>query len=209
MGKIINSAIDIGLKAILPDLIENEVIFVKDCLIEEGFREGVNAIVKSCVDFGKSAIGMVTGEFENIEQMENAIKKGGIIDTVSELIDYGLKICTNKKIIDSSTSKLIKQGKNTILDALESKIEDIFTEQVKNIEKLEKSNNEWNEYYNNKDLEGMEKSYKKIKTYLNKIIPLENNIKEARKIENIHNLIKSKGGDFELSDVELNIAEKI
>ena len=55
----------------------------------------------------------------------------------------------------------------------------------------------------------MEKSYKKIKNYLEKIIPLENNIKEARKIENIHNLIKNKGDDFVISDLELSIAEKI
>ena len=33
LGKIINSGLDIGLKTILPDLIEDEIIFIKDCLI--------------------------------------------------------------------------------------------------------------------------------------------------------------------------------
>jgi len=152
---------------------------------------------------------MVTGEFENLEQLETVIKNGGLIDTVSDLIDFGLKICASKNIIDNSTSKLIKQGKNTILNTLENKIENIFTEQIKNLEKLQKSNNEWNEYFKNKDFEGMEKSYKRINNYLEKIMPLENNIKEARRIENIHNLIKNKGGNFDLSELELSVAEKI
>lgn len=32
LGKVINSAIDIGLKAVLPDLIENQVIDVKNAI---------------------------------------------------------------------------------------------------------------------------------------------------------------------------------
>ena len=122
-----------------------------------------------------------------MEQMEIAIKNGGIIDTVSNLIDYGLKMCSNKKLIDNTKIKLIKESKNTILNTLENKIENVLNEQVKNVEKLEKSINEWKENYNKKDFYEMEKSYKKIKNYLDKILPLENNIKNARKIENIHN----------------------
>lgn len=141
--------------------------------------------------------------------MEIAIKNGGIIDTVSNLIDYGLKMCSNKKLIDNTKIKLIKESKNTILNTLENKIENVLNEQVKNVEKLEKSINEWKENYNKKDFYEMEKSYKKIKNYLDKILPLENNIKNARKIENIHNLIKNKGQNFNISDLELSIAEKI
>lgn len=144
-----------------------------------------------------------------MEQMEIAIKNGGIIDTVSNLIDYGLKMCSNKKLIDNTKIKLIKESKNTILNTLENKIENVLNEQVKNVEKLEKSINEWKENYNKKDFYEMEKSYKKIKNYLDKILPLENNIKNARKIENIHNLIKNKGQNFNISDLELSIAEKI
>ena len=144
-----------------------------------------------------------------MEQMEIAIKNGGIIDTVSNLIDYGLKMCSNKKLIDNTKIKLIKESKNTILNTLENKIENVLNEQVKNVEKLEKSINEWKENYNKKDFYEMEKSYKKIKNYLDKILPLENNIKNARKIENIHNLIKNKGQTFNVSDLDLSIAEKI
>ena len=41
LGKVINMALDIGLKAWLPDLIEDEIIDIKDCILENGFKEGV------------------------------------------------------------------------------------------------------------------------------------------------------------------------
>lgn len=66
----------------------------------------------------------------------------------------------------------------------------------------------WKNSYNNKDLDGMEKEYKKLEKELEKTLPIENTIKEARKIENIHILIKNKG-NFNLSNDELELAKKL
>ena len=55
----------------------------------------------------------------------------------------------------------------------------------------------------------MEKSYKNIENYLNKVMPLENTINEARKIQNIHSLIKNNGKNFDKSKEELRLAEKL
>ena len=41
IGKAVNSAIDIALKTVLPDLIEDEIIDIKDCILENGFKSGV------------------------------------------------------------------------------------------------------------------------------------------------------------------------
>ena len=38
IGKTINNAIDIGLKTILPDLIENQIIDIKNSLLENGLK---------------------------------------------------------------------------------------------------------------------------------------------------------------------------
>ena len=54
----------------------------------------------------------------------------------------------------------------------------------------------------------MEKEYKKLEEELEKTIPLENTIKEARNIENLHILIKNKG-NFNLSNDELELAKKL
>ena len=90
IGKAINSAIDIGLKAALPNLIEDQVIDIKNTIMEQGFKEGINEIIKTGLDYGKSAIGIITGEFENISQIQMAVKNGGILDNVSKLLDLSI-----------------------------------------------------------------------------------------------------------------------
>jgi len=93
LGKTINTAIDIGLRAILPDMIEEQVIDIKNILFNNGLKEGIDIALKSGIEFGKSAIGIVTGKFENLSQAHNAVKNGGIIDSISPfLLHYALVI---------------------------------------------------------------------------------------------------------------------
>ena len=74
------------------------------------------------------------------------------------------------------------------------------------INKFENSINEWKKGYENKDFDLMEKEMKNINKYLEKIMPLENIIKEARLVENVHNLIKNNNKNFEINEVELEAA---
>ena len=207
LGKVINNALDIGLRSILPDLVEEEIINIKDTILESGFSEGINEAISTAINFGKSAIGIITGQFENTNQIEIAIKKGGIIDSVSDLLDFSLKKANENGIIDKSVCTLIKNGKNTILNTVVDKIENTLETQVKDVEKIQKYCSSWNEYYNNQDFEKMESAYKNIEKYLEKTIPIENIIKEARKIENLHNLIKNNGGDFNITKEEIKLSE--
>ena len=55
----------------------------------------------------------------------------------------------------------------------------------------------------------MDKQYKKIEKELEKIMPLENIITKARQLENVHQLIKNKGGDFNLTQEELELSNKL
>ena len=55
----------------------------------------------------------------------------------------------------------------------------------------------------------MEKAYKNIQNNLNKVVPLESIINEARKIENLHTLIKNNGGNFNITENQLELAEKL
>ena len=133
LGKVINTGID----AVLPDFIENQIIEVKDVLMSNGLKDGVKEIVNQGIQLGKSASGIFTGEFENITQIENVVKKGGILDSTSKILDAALKFVESKNLLDKSTVRLIKQGKNSIISAVSNKIEESLTEQIKNIEKLE------------------------------------------------------------------------
>lgn len=209
LGKTINSAVDIGLRWVLPDLIEDEIINIKDSLVKGGLKEGINTAINSAIDFGKSAIGIFTGKFENISQAQSAIKTGGIIDGVSNVIDTVLNKTTKSGLINQNTATLIKKGKNVILDNVSKNIEDTFTNQIDSVEKLGKYENNWKEYYESKNFEGMEREYQKIKDKLKELMPLENTIKEARIIENLHNIIKNNGQDFNLSKEQLELAKML
>lgn len=209
LGKIVNSAIDIGLKTILPDLIENQIIDIKNTILENGFSAGIKEVIDSSIDTGKSLIGIATGEFENIAQIEMAVKKGGILDQISGLLDYSINFANKRNLIDNNISSVIKKGKNTIISSISNKIEETLTNQIKAVEKVEKNCEKWKESYGNKDFFEMEKSYKLIKNSLSKIIPLENIIKEARAIENMHELIKNNEMNFDLSSETMQLAQKL
>ena len=208
-GKVINSALDIGIKAILPNLIEDEIISLKNTILENGLKEGMKSVINSSLNLGKSAIGIFTGEFENISQIQTAVKNGGLIDGLSNVLDYSIKFAKNKGFITVSTANMLKQGKNTILNSISSKIEEELTEQLKAAEKLQEHCNKWQENYEKQNFSGMEINIKNIEKYLDRITPLENTINQARKIENLHELVKNNGKIFDISENEKILAEKL
>lgn len=208
LGKVINTGLDAGIRFLLPDLIEEQVINVKDAIINNGFKAGVEEAISSAVDMGKSVIGIFTGKFENVTQAENAVKSGGIIDGISDALDYALNLCSKFGKIPNAICSVIKGGKDAILDTISNNIEEEFKNQVSSVEKINSYMQNWKNSYNNQDLDGMEKEYEKLEKELEKTLPLENTIKEARNIENLHILIKNKG-DFNLSNDELELAKKL
>ena len=206
LGGIINTGLDVGIKFLLPDFIEDEVIQIKDSILKNGFKEGLNTAIDEAINLGKSAVGIFTGKFDDISQMQKAIETGGIIDSISNGIDIGLnKISSNGKL-NKNITNVIKKGKNLILDNISNNIEEMIVKQGNEINKFEESINNWKNAYENKDFNLMEKEIKNVNKYIEKIMPLENLIKEARTIENIHNLIKNNNKNFDISEVELEAA---
>lgn len=209
LGKTINTGIDIGIRAILPDYIEEQIIDLKDNLIKYGLKEGIKKSIDDAINIGKSAIGIVSGNFENIAQMQEAIKNGGIIDNVSSLLDSVINKVQSNGLINSTVARTIKQGKNSILNNVEKNIENTFNNQIKALNYTEKYIENWKNYFENKDFNGMEKEYKKIKAEMNYLAPIEKMINEARTIENLHMLIKNNGQDFNLTKEQMELAEKL
>ena len=209
LGKVINEGINLGLKAILPDVIEDQVIEIKDSLITDGFSAALKTGIDNAINLGKSILGIFTGKFENISQIENATKKGGLIDTVSDLLSKGINKVKENGKINETTSSLLESGKKTILNTINNNIENNFTSQIKSIENINKYTNNWNTYFEKQDFNNMDKQYKKIEKELKKVVPLENVLINARRLENLHNLIKNNGHNFALSKEELEIANKL
>ena len=209
LGKTINTAIDIGLRAILPDLIENQVIDIKNALLQNGLKSGIDTAVNSAINLGKSAVGIVTGNFENMDQVRMAVGNGGIVDTVSNVLDKAINNTYKKGYIDKTVTSIIKNGKNVLLNNISNNIKSELDQQTNSVEKLEKYINNWKEYYIKEDFEGMTKEYNKIKTQLNKVVPLENILKETRKVETLHELIKNNGQNFNITELEKNAIENL
>ncbi len=206
LGKVVNTAVDLGLRWVLPDFVENQVIDVKNSLIRGGLKEGIDKAIDSAVELGKSVTGIFTGKFENVSQAQNAVKNGGIIDGISDALDTALSFTSKQGWIPREVTSMIRQGKNVILDNVSNHIETEFVSQLNSIEKLGKYENNWRNYFQAQNFEGMEREYQKIKDRLKEVLPIEQTIKQAKQIENLHLLIKNNGQDFNLSQEQLELA---
>lgn len=209
LGKAINTAVDLGIRAILPNFVEDQVINIKDNLLNYGFKEGITKTIDDTINLGKSAIGLVTGNFESIGQMQKTVESGGLIDGVSSLLDFVVDKVKLSGAISSGIANKIKGSKNIILNNLENNIEKTFKNQYQALENTNKYIENWKNNFKNKDFKGMEKEYKKIEKQLKEIAPIENIINSARKIKVLHNLIKNNGQNFNLSKEQLELAEKL
>ena len=209
LWKTINNGIDIGLRYLLPDLVEDEIINLKDNLINYGLKDGIKKSINSVIETGKEAIGIISGNFENIGQIQKVIKNGGLIDKIDNFLDKTLDKAINSGKINQTIGKIVKTGKSSILSSVERNIESTLNSQVENSKNIEKYMNNWKKYFNDRNFSGMEKEYTKLEKELKSLVPIETTIKNARYIENIHKLIKNNGQNFELSEQELELANKI
>ena len=150
-GKVINTALDAGIRLLLPDLIEEQVVDIKDAIINNGFKAGVKEAINSAIDLGKSTVGIFTGKFENVTQVRNAVKSGGIIDGISNALDYALDFCSNFGKIPETICSILKSGKDALLDTISANIENEFDNQVSSVEKINKYSDSWKECYKNKN----------------------------------------------------------
>ena len=209
LGKTINAAVDIGIRALLPDFIDEQIINIKDNLLEYGLGDGIKKSIDDAIDLGKSAIGIFTGDFENISQMQSAVKNGGLIDGVSSLLDTVVDKVSEAGLISNGVAETIKQGKDVILNNVESNIENTFSEQYSAIENIDNYINNWKDSFERQDFDNMEKEYLKLEEQMQTIAPLTKTIEEAKTIELLHNLIKNNGQDFNLSQEQLELVEKL
>ena len=210
LGKVINTGCDIALRAILPNAIEDEIIGIKNVIFTEGIQKGIKTAIDSAINIGKSITGIFTGKFDTVSQAYTAVKSGGIIDSASNIIDTAVKSAKENGLINKTTANVIKKGKNIVKDCLTNSIEEDFMEQVDGVEKVGKYINNWNTYLEQKDLEGMNREYKKITKKLETLLPIESTIQEARAIENVQTLIKNKGNSLNnITEEELKLAQII
>ena len=208
-GEAINNAIDSGLRFILPDFIESEIIDIKNAFVKGGLKEGIKTAIDITINKGKEIIGMFTGNLENMTQAEAIMKNGGLIENVATLLDNIVDKVVKNNLLKESIGNLIKNGKESILDYAEKNIDKVNKEQVKKLKEIDTAIESWEKAFKNQDFKKMQNEYTKIENRIDDILPLEDIINKARKVENLHNLIKNNGKSFDLTKEQKQLAEQL
>lgn len=198
----VNFAVDTGIRAILPNIIEDQVIEIKDAIIKNGFKDGMQTLVDKVKEFGSSVLGITNGNFNSLTEMDLAIKKGGILKGVSKGLNYGIDEAIKKGVISKETAKLMKNIKTTTINTISNNIKNKMLEEVKKIEKIEKHQEKWQKAFEEKDLTSMKKEIKMINKLKNEIVKFEEIMRNVEKINNIQEIIGDNIENFEYEGIE-------
>ena len=193
----INFGVDLGLKSLLPDLIEDQVIDIKNSIVEGGFKEGVNTLRKKVNEFKNSITGIFTGNFNNIQEINTATKQGGIIKTVSKGLSKGIDAGVKSGIIPKSIGGILKAGKTTMLNEFSNSLESQMRKEIQKFDTLNDLNKKWYDALDQRDFDKMTKYTEKISALSKDLVKFSNIINETKKIEELHNFIKENNSfDF-------------
>lgn len=206
-GNIINSAVESGIRSLFPDYLEENIIEIKNNLINKDFNNLINNTIDTAISIGKNKLDNMSENFESVGQVSKIFENGNLINGISNVIDKALDALSNKGFINEKIIETIKDGKNTIIEKVNNNINSELEEQTKKIEKMGKYNEKWKKAFEEKDFNKMEKNIKQIDKLKKVTLPIEKIISEANTIKNIHELIKNNGGDFNLSDEVLDLAK--
>lgn len=204
-GRIVKEVMNVGIRIALPDFSENMVVDVADSLYENGLKDGVKEIWSNIKSYGKSFLGVSTGKFDNIEQIQKATKTGGILDTISSAFDFALEKAVDNNKITRKTRQSIKTQKNEMIKKMKKEIIEEVDNQAVNVKKINEYTEKWQKAFDNKDLKGMKNANKNLKKYLENTIPLENLLTESKKIDIIQNLVENTGS-FDITNEEKELA---
>ena len=193
----INFGVDLGLKSLLPDLIEDQVIDIKNSILEGGFKEGVNTLMKKVNEFKNSITGIFAGNFNNIQEINTATKQGGIIKTVSKGLSKGIDAGVKSGIIPKSIGGILKAGKTTMLNEFSNSLESQMRKEIQKFDTLNDLNKKWYDALDQRDFDKMAKYTEKISALSKDLVKFSNIINETKKIEELHNFIKENNSfDF-------------
>ena len=206
LGQVVNNAIDFGIKAILPEWLENDIIDIKDKVFNDGFKEGVQLAIDKAINMGKAIEGIFTGNFESVSQIKAVIKSGGLLDTLSKLLDSVINYAKEEGLINSRTAKLIKSNKNLIMQNIENSIDNSLLDQAEAIGKIEGYIEKWQSYFENQDFINMKKIYNKRVKQMEDVVPIKRVLDKVEYVENLQQLIENNGNNFNLTEEELELA---
>lgn len=185
-----NAATDFGLRMFLPNLIEDQIIEVKDALIEGGLKKAGETAVNKVNEFKDTIVNLVKGNITNTKEIRLATKNGGILKTFSKILSEGIDYAVKGKKISKDNAKIIKAGKTAIFNQFSKNLESGILKEISNIQKLNDLNMKWENAYDNRNFDEMKKIISKIKTQLEKVSLMAEIYKKATLNIDLHNYVE-------------------
>jgi len=111
----VNRGIDIGIRLVFPDFLEDGIREVKDSLIQDGFGAALRTAVDQTLQLGRQALDFAIRGFRNtpeaIQLLDNGMLQNNIAKTVDEAIT---KMGSNRDINPEIAKKMLERKTNNI-----------------------------------------------------------------------------------------------
>ena len=98
-------------------------------------------------------------------------------------------------------------GREAIITTVHQVLNSIFEHQMRAEARVIDNIRDWNNAYEQQNFELMESAYSNIRENLKMLMPLSEYLNEIGRIDNLHNLIRNNGNDFNISEYEQKTAE--
>ena len=200
-GNVVNWSIDAAIKYFLPDSIENSIINIKNNLLGDNIQNIIKGNIDNISQTVKANYISEKDQVTDVNKLEKILNNPKTVKALTEIVENVL----NEININNKNEK----NKNIIYENVEANIDNEIKKQIDSINKIENYKEQWYKNFNEQNFNDMNKVFNNIKKEIKNIIPLENTIKEIRKIENLNELIKKRGGDFNITKEEMELANKL
>ena len=200
-GNVVNWSIDAAIKYFFPDPIENSIINIKNNLLGDNIQNIIKGNIDNISQTVKANYISEKDQVTDVNKLEKILNNPKTVKALTEIVENVL----NEININNKNEK----NKNIIYENVEANIDNEIKKQIDSINKIENYKEQWYKNFNEQNFNDMNKVFNNIKKEIKNIIPLENTIKEIRKIENLNELIKKRGGDFNITKEEMELANKL
>ena len=97
-------------------------------------------------------------------------------------------------------------GRETIITTVHQVLNSIFEHHMRAEHRVLENIENWNNAFKEQDFKEMENIYARIQEDLSMLMPLSGSLNELGRLQNLHNLIKNNGNNFDISEHEKNVA---
>lgn len=212
IGKIVDAGLDFAISTFVPDLIEKPVSNLKDKLLSWDFNKEKETISSGALEQTKKLeenSGKEVDIGNVVANLKDFLKEEKTINSFSKIIDAAIKELVDKDKISSNVSKMVKEGKNAVVEKIKEKIDHELDGQIVYVEELKEQTEKWKNYYQEKDIKNMKAVSKKIDSLMKDIMPIDTILTEAKQIQNLQQLIENNNNQFDLSSTQLELAKML